>query len=116
MTQTGEPVINVTGLKKHYGDVKAVDGVSFEVGRGEVFGMGPNGAGKTTTIEVLEACGRPTRARSRSSAWTFASTRDSSSSGSARSSRRGPSTRGRRWRSSSDLFRSFYDRNVPSSS
>ena len=55
MTQSGEPVIRVSGLKKFYGDVKAVDGVSFEVGRGEVFGMlGPNGAGKTTTIEILE--------------------------------------------------------------
>ena len=54
MTQSGEPVIRVKDLKKHYGDVKAVDGVTFEVARGEVFGMlGPNGAGKTTTIEVL---------------------------------------------------------------
>ena len=54
MTQSGVPVIRVADLKKHYGDVKAVDGVSFQVERGEVFGMlGPNGAGKTTTIEVL---------------------------------------------------------------
>jgi len=60
MTQSGEPVIRVSGLKKFYGDVKAVDGVSFEVGRGEVFGMlGPNGAGKTTTIEVLEGLRPP---------------------------------------------------------
>jgi ABC-2 type transport system ATP-binding protein len=60
MTQSGEPVIRVEGLKKFYGDVKAVDGVSFEVGRGEVFGMlGPNGAGKTTTIEVLEGLRPP---------------------------------------------------------
>jgi len=60
MTQSGEPVIRVTDLKKHYGDVKAVDGVSFEVARGEVFGMlGPNGAGKTTTIEVLEGLREP---------------------------------------------------------
>lgn len=55
MTDSGEPVIRVADLKKYYGDIKAVDGVSFEVARGEVFGMlGPNGAGKTTTIEVLE--------------------------------------------------------------
>jgi ABC-2 type transport system ATP-binding protein len=41
-------------LKKRYGDVKAVDGISFGVSPGEVFGMlGPNGAGKTTTIEIL---------------------------------------------------------------
>lgn len=60
MTQSGEPVIRVSGLKKYYGDVKAVDGVSFEVARGEVFGMlGPNGAGKTTTIEVLEGLRPP---------------------------------------------------------
>jgi ABC-2 type transport system ATP-binding protein len=60
MTQSGEHVIRVSDLKKHYGDVKAVDGVSFEVARGEVFGMlGPNGAGKTTTIEVLEGLRDP---------------------------------------------------------
>jgi ABC-2 type transport system ATP-binding protein len=51
----GQPVISVSDLKRHYGEVKAVDGVSFEVQRGEVFGLlGPNGAGKTTTIEILE--------------------------------------------------------------
>jgi ABC-2 type transport system ATP-binding protein len=50
-----EPVIRVRDLRKHYGDVRAVDGVSFEVGRGEIFGLlGPNGAGKTTTVEMLE--------------------------------------------------------------
>lgn len=47
--------IEVTGLIKHYGSVKAVDGTSFAVKEGEVFGLlGPNGAGKTTTIEILE--------------------------------------------------------------
>jgi len=60
MTQSGEPVIHVDDLKKCYGDVKAVDGVTFEVARGEVFVMlGPNGAGKTTTIEVLEGLRHP---------------------------------------------------------
>ena len=60
MTQSSVPVIRVADLKKHYGDVKAVDGVSFQVERGEVFGMlGPNGAGKTTTIEVLEGLRPP---------------------------------------------------------
>lgn len=50
-----EPVINVQNLRKAYGSTQAVDGVSFEVGRGEVFGLlGPNGAGKTTTVEILE--------------------------------------------------------------
>ena len=48
-------VIEVQDLRKAYGDVKAVDGVSFTVEVGEVFGMlGPNGAGKTTTVEILE--------------------------------------------------------------
>ena len=47
--------IEVTSLKKHYGSLKAVDGISFTVKPGEVFGLlGPNGAGKTTTIEMME--------------------------------------------------------------
>ncbi|MGB9749285.1 MAG: ABC transporter ATP-binding protein [Caldisericia bacterium] len=48
-------VIEVKDLKKYYGEIKAVDGISFYVEEGEVFGMvGPNGAGKTTTIECIE--------------------------------------------------------------
>jgi ABC-2 type transport system ATP-binding protein len=47
--------IEVSQLKKNYGSLKAVDGISFEVKQGEVFGLlGPNGAGKTTTIEIME--------------------------------------------------------------
>jgi ABC-2 type transport system ATP-binding protein len=47
--------IEVSSLRKNYGDLKAVDGISFTVKQGEVFGLlGPNGAGKTTTIEILE--------------------------------------------------------------
>ena len=47
--------IEVSSLKKNYGDLKAVDGISFSVSKGEVFGLlGPNGAGKTTTIEIME--------------------------------------------------------------
>ena len=49
------PIILVRDLRKRYGDLVAVDGVSFEVGEGEVFGiLGPNGAGKTTTLEMIE--------------------------------------------------------------
>jgi ABC-2 type transport system ATP-binding protein len=47
--------IKVSGLRKRYGDVQAVDGVTFEVEEGEFFGiLGPNGAGKTTTLEIIE--------------------------------------------------------------
>jgi ABC-2 type transport system ATP-binding protein len=47
--------VNCTNLIKRYGDVVAVDRLSFQVARGECFGLlGPNGAGKTTTIEILE--------------------------------------------------------------
>lgn len=49
-----DEVIRVEELRKSYGSTVAVDGVSFEVGRGEIFGVvGPNGAGKTTTVECL---------------------------------------------------------------
>jgi ABC-2 type transport system ATP-binding protein len=54
-TETHELAIEVRDLRKSYGDVEAVRGISFEVGRGEVFCLlGPNGAGKTTTVEILE--------------------------------------------------------------
>ena len=53
-------VIRVRGLVKRYGDVKAVDGIDFDVAPGEVFGLlGPNGAGKTTTVEILEGLRAP---------------------------------------------------------
>ena len=49
------PAVAVSDLVKHYGAVRAVDGVSFEVERGEVFALlGPNGAGKSTVVEILE--------------------------------------------------------------
>lgn len=48
-------MVEVKNLKKRYGDKQAVDGVSFEVYKGEIFGiLGPNGAGKTTTLEMME--------------------------------------------------------------
>lgn len=54
-------IIKVKNLKKHFGKVKAVDGISFDVNKGEIFGfLGPNGAGKTTTIRCLMDFIRPT--------------------------------------------------------
>lgn len=48
-------MIEVRNLKKRYGDKQAVDGISFTVKKGEIFGiLGPNGAGKTTTLEMME--------------------------------------------------------------
>jgi len=52
---TTDLAVRVRGLRKFYGQVKAVDGVDLDVARGEIFALlGPNGAGKTTTTEVLE--------------------------------------------------------------
>src|SRR5690606_25633632 len=54
-------MISVRGLAKHFGAVVAVGGVSFDVARGEVFGLlGENGAGKTTTLRMLATLLRPT--------------------------------------------------------
>ena len=53
-------VIEVSNLSKHYGDRAAVDGVSFSVEEGEIFGiLGPNGAGKTTTVESIAGLRTP---------------------------------------------------------
>ena len=55
-------VIQVTGIRKTYGRLVAVDEVSFEVNEGEIFGLiGPNGAGKTTTMECVEGVRKPDR-------------------------------------------------------
>ncbi|MEZ0090391.1 ABC transporter ATP-binding protein [Streptacidiphilus sp. EB129] len=52
--------IAADGLRKRYGEIRAVDGVSLEVHSGEFFGvLGPNGAGKTTTLEILEGLRQP---------------------------------------------------------
>lgn len=53
-------IVDVKALKKRYGTFTAVNGVSFQVKRGEIFGLlGPNGAGKTTTIEMLVGLRKP---------------------------------------------------------
>ena len=55
-----DSVIEVKDLSKTYGDVVAVDGISFDVRQGEIFGLlGPNGAGKTTTLESMEGLRAP---------------------------------------------------------
>lgn len=55
-----DPVIQVRDFRKTYGDFVAVDGISFDVQQGEIFGLlGPNGAGKTSTLESLEGLRTP---------------------------------------------------------
>jgi ABC-2 type transport system ATP-binding protein len=55
ISRPSENAVVVRGLRKSYGDLRAVDGVDFEIARGEIFALlGPNGAGKTTTVEILE--------------------------------------------------------------
>lgn len=61
MSTAGEAAIKVTDLTKRYGNVVAVDNISFAVKRGEIFAfLGPNGAGKTTTIKMLTTLLAPT--------------------------------------------------------
>ncbi len=55
------PVVEAVGLKKHYGEVRAVDGLDLVIEEGEIYGLlGPNGAGKTTTILILLGLTEPT--------------------------------------------------------
>ena len=55
MTHDTPAIVIARDLRKRYGNLQAVDGVSFEIAEGEVFGiLGPNGAGKTTTLEMIE--------------------------------------------------------------
>src|SRR6195952_4659746 len=77
MDPLSPPAIEVTGLTKTYGDIEAVRGVSFPVGRGEVFGfLGPNGAGKSTTINMLCTLAEPTSGTARVSGFDVVSRRD----------------------------------------
>ncbi|GAA4359384.1 ABC transporter ATP-binding protein [Angustibacter luteus] len=58
---SGAPALRLRDLRKHYGDVRAVDGIDLTVERGEIVAfLGPNGAGKTTTIDMLLGLARPT--------------------------------------------------------
>ena len=57
-------MITIEGLQKHYGDIKAVDGIDLEIQDGEIFGLlGPNGAGKTTMISMIAGVLRPDSGR-----------------------------------------------------
>ena len=59
-----EEAVQVEGLVKRFGSVTAVDGISFNVRRGEIFGiLGPNGAGKTTTLEIIEGLQKPSQGK-----------------------------------------------------
>ncbi len=63
-SEAAEPLIQVQNLTKRYGDLHAVDGISFAVQPGEIFGfLGHNGAGKTTTIRMLTGRARPSSGR-----------------------------------------------------
>ncbi len=60
MEKQNNSILAVENLQKYYGKTKAVDSISFQVYKGEIFGMlGPNGAGKTTTIECIEGLRNP---------------------------------------------------------
>ncbi len=66
MTKETEHVIEVEKLTKRYGELRAVNGISFNVRKGEVFALlGPNGAGKTTTVEIINTIRTPTSGKVR---------------------------------------------------
>ena len=59
-------IIEVEGLAKNYGPVRALSGVSFQVEKGEIIGLlGPNGAGKTTTMKILAGYLQPSEGTAR---------------------------------------------------
>jgi ABC-2 type transport system ATP-binding protein len=57
-----DPIIDVKNLTKSFNNFVAVDNISFDVKKGEIFGLlGPNGAGKSTTLRMLSTLARPTK-------------------------------------------------------
>jgi ABC-2 type transport system ATP-binding protein len=71
------PIVEVDNLQKHYGVVRAVDGISFTVEPGEIFGLlGHNGAGKTTTIRMLTGRTKPTGGSARIAGFDIVTERD----------------------------------------
>jgi len=55
------PLLKISGLSKHFGGLRAVDGVSFDIQRGEILGLlGPNGAGKTVCFNLVSGVYKPT--------------------------------------------------------
>ena len=64
MTADSTPAVRLRSATKRYGNFTALDGVSLDIRRGEVFGLlGPNGAGKTTLISLVAGTARPTAGR-----------------------------------------------------
>jgi len=60
------PLVEVINLKKYFGKIRAVDGISFTIEEGEIFGLiGPNGAGKSTTLRILATILKPTEGTAR---------------------------------------------------
>src|SRR5205814_3038318 len=59
-----QPAVRLSGVRRHYGDVRAVDGVDLEIAPGEFFTMlGPSGSGKTTTLRLIAGFERPDQGR-----------------------------------------------------
>ncbi len=66
MTSSADPAVQVSGLTKDFGATRALDGATFDVANGEIFGLlGPNGAGKTTTMRILLTLLKPTAGTAR---------------------------------------------------
>lgn len=91
---TTRPAIEVEDLVRVFGDVRAVDGISFTAHRGQVLGLlGPNGSGKTTTVRMLATLLAPTGGRASSWAMTSSPTPPGSAAGSDSPASTPPSTR-----------------------